>query len=72
MAVVARAGDVAGVVRDSSIAALTAQVAVINKSVSPLHYHAAVQALDRLQQETVLYYQANGRITAANILSTLS
>jgi hypothetical protein len=57
---------------DSAITTLTAQLAVLNSSVSALTYKHVKGALDSLQKEAVVYYMSIGRISAATILSTLS
>lgn len=72
MAVTFKGPDVNGRQLDQTITNLTAQLAVINASLSPTAYHRVKQELDYAQQAAVVYYMSTGRITAATVLSTLS
>ena len=72
MAVTFKGPDYTGRAYDQTITNLTAQLAVISQTLSPLHYHAVKQALDQAQKDAVAYYLSTGRITAATVLSTLS
>ena len=70
MAVTANPKDTSGQALDAKIVNLTAAVAAISAS-SPSK-PAVVAALDQAQRDAVIHYMDHGRITAANILSTLS
>lgn len=69
MTVTARPSDTDGKLLQANITSLTSQIAVTS---SPLHKNAMSVQLDQLQRELVYHYLDVGRITAANILSTLS
>jgi hypothetical protein len=72
MAVTFKGNDPSGQFLDTQITNMTATLALINSSTSPLHYHMAKQQLDMMQRNAVDYYMGTGRITAAVVLSTLS
>lgn len=72
MAVTFKGSDFSGRQLDTTITSMTATLAAINQNTSPLHYHAAKQALDQAQRDAVIYYMGVGRILASTILSTLS
>lgn len=69
MAVTARSNDTAGILLQSNITALSAQITATS---SPQHKYAMQQQLDQLQREAVAHFMDVNRITAAVILSTLS
>lgn len=71
MTVTPRVGDTAGTLLQSNITALIAQIAV---TTSPLHKAAMSTQLDQLQRELVAHYldPAVNRLIAATVLSTMT
>lgn len=69
MTVSASAKDTDGRLLQANITALQAAV---NAAVGKAHYPALSAQLDQLQRECVAHFLDVGRLTAANILSTMT
>ncbi len=69
MTVTASPKDIDGMNVNTKVANLTAAVAAVS---SPLTKAAVSQVLDQTQRELVNHYMETGRLTAANILSTMT
>lgn len=69
MSVKPNAGDTSGSKLDSNVALLTATAAATS---STAHGASISAKLDQAQRELVYHYLDNGRLTAANILATMT
>lgn len=71
MTVSPRQGDTAGTLLNTNVSALSAAATAISAA-STSAKAAAAAALDQAQRELVYHYLSVGRLTAANILSTMT